>query len=58
LRRSASTEEAAKLLPDVPAIHEVIPGYVLPFWTGLYAGETQGDHRPDSGRTEDREDAR
>lgn len=32
-----TTEERAKVLPDVPAMREVIPGYVLPFWTGLYA---------------------
>jgi tripartite-type tricarboxylate transporter receptor subunit TctC len=32
-----TTEERSKVLPDVPAMREVIPGYVLPFWTGLYA---------------------
>jgi tripartite-type tricarboxylate transporter receptor subunit TctC len=32
-----TTEQRASVLPDVPAMREVIPGYVLPFWTGLYA---------------------
>jgi tripartite-type tricarboxylate transporter receptor subunit TctC len=32
-----TTAERNKVLPDVPAMKEVIPGYELPFWTGLYA---------------------
>jgi tripartite-type tricarboxylate transporter receptor subunit TctC len=32
-----TTAERSKVLPDVPAMKEVIPGYELPFWTGLYA---------------------
>lgn len=32
-----TTAERSKALPDVPAMKEVIPGYELPFWTGLYA---------------------
>lgn len=32
-----TTAERNKVLPDLPAMKEVIPGYELPFWTGLYA---------------------
>ena len=32
-----TTAERSKVLPDVPAMNEIIPGYELPFWTGLYA---------------------
>lgn len=32
-----TTAERSKVLTDVPAMKEVIPGYELPFWTGLYA---------------------
>lgn len=32
-----TTAQRSKALPDVPAMKEVIPGYELPFWTGLYA---------------------
>jgi tripartite-type tricarboxylate transporter receptor subunit TctC len=31
-----TTAERSKALPDTPAIKEVLPGYELPFWTGLY----------------------
>jgi tripartite-type tricarboxylate transporter receptor subunit TctC len=32
-----TTAERSPALPDVPAMSEVIAGYELPFWTGLYA---------------------
>lgn len=32
-----TTADRSPALPDVPAMREVIPGYELPFWTGLYA---------------------
>ncbi|MCK9918997.1 tripartite tricarboxylate transporter substrate binding protein [Microbacteriaceae bacterium K1510] len=34
---AVTTAERSPLLPDVPAMKEVVPGYELPFWTGLYA---------------------
>lgn len=32
-----TTKERSSALPGVPAMGELIPGYELPFWTGLYA---------------------
>lgn len=32
-----TTAQRSPALPDVPAMGELIPGYELPFWTGLYA---------------------
>jgi tripartite-type tricarboxylate transporter receptor subunit TctC len=32
-----TTAQRSPALPDVPAMGELIPGYQLPFWTGLYA---------------------
>lgn len=32
-----TTAERSKVLTGVPAMKEIIPGYELPFWTGLYA---------------------
>jgi len=32
-----TTAERSKVLTEVPAMKEIIPGYELPFWTGLYA---------------------
>ena len=32
-----TTAQRSNVLPEVPAMKEVIPGYELPFWTGLYA---------------------
>jgi tripartite-type tricarboxylate transporter receptor subunit TctC len=32
-----TTAERSPALKDVPAMKEIIPGYELPFWTGLYA---------------------
>lgn len=32
-----STTTRSDLVPDVPAINEVLPGYDVPFWTGMFA---------------------
>lgn len=32
-----STKERSKVLPDVPAMREIVPGYEMPFWTALFA---------------------
>lgn len=32
-----TTEARAPLLPEVPAVREIVPGYAVPFWFGLFA---------------------
>lgn len=32
-----TTKERSPVLPDVPAIDEILPGFEVPFWTGAYA---------------------
>lgn len=32
-----TTSERSPLLPDVPAVEEIVPGYVIPYWTALFA---------------------
>lgn len=39
-----TTAERSDKLPDVPAISEVLPGYDLPYWAGLFA--PSGTPRP------------
>jgi len=34
---AVTTLKRAASLPDVPALSEVLPGYDLPFWTGVFA---------------------
>jgi len=34
-----TTEARAPLLPDVPAVREVVAGYAVPFWFGLFAAK-------------------
>jgi tripartite-type tricarboxylate transporter receptor subunit TctC len=32
-----TTKERSPLLPDIPAIAEIVPGFQFPLWTGLFA---------------------
>ncbi len=32
-----ATAERSPLLPDVPAVREIVPGYELPYWVAVYA---------------------
>ena len=32
-----TTKDRSPVLPNVPAINETLPGYEIPFWTGVYA---------------------
>ncbi len=34
---AVTTAERSFVLPDVPAMKEIVPGYELPFWTALFA---------------------
>lgn len=34
-----TTQARAPLLPEVPAVGEAVPGYVAPFWFGLFAAK-------------------
>lgn len=34
-----TTDARAPLLPDVPTVGEAVPGYVAPFWFGLFAAK-------------------
>ena len=36
---AVTTETRAPLLPDVPAVREVVAGYAVPFWFGLFAAK-------------------
>jgi tripartite-type tricarboxylate transporter receptor subunit TctC len=34
---AVTSKKRSPALPDVPTMAEVLPGYELPFWTGLFA---------------------
>lgn len=34
---AVTTTTRAEVLPEVPALNEVLPGYDIPFWTGIFA---------------------
>jgi tripartite-type tricarboxylate transporter receptor subunit TctC len=32
-----TTSERSSMLPDVPAVNEIVPGYEIPYWTAVFA---------------------
>ncbi|MES2187753.1 MAG: tripartite tricarboxylate transporter substrate binding protein [Pseudomonadota bacterium] len=34
---AVTTTERSRILPEIPPLSEVLPGYDLPFWTGIFA---------------------
>ena len=45
----SGSEQNIYVLPDVPAVSEVLPGYDIPFWTAIFAPATPRITRAPSG---------